>query len=99
MAKAEKARLDADRTAKPRTRIVGHARVGDVAGPGITKPDAYEAEDGARTALGAPQLVLRRDGAEVMRGTEGEIWTYLHRAHGYSVSHATTHEGYSIDPE
>jgi len=51
--------------------------------------------------LGAKEarLVLRRDGAEVMRGTEGEIWTHIHRNCPYSVSHACRYEGYSIEPE
>lgn len=51
----EKARLDPDGTARPKTRLVGHAREGDCAGPGVTRADAYEAEDGSRTPL-APQL-------------------------------------------
>lgn len=34
-----------------------------------------------------------------MRGSEQEIWKYLHRMHGYSVDHALTHEGYRISPE
>lgn len=42
--------------------------------------------------------VLERDGKEVARGTEQEVWKYLHRSHGYSVSHALRHEGYSIRP-
>lgn len=43
------------------------------------------------------QLVLRRDGAEVMRGTELEIWDWIHRNHSYSVHHACRWEGYSIE--
>jgi hypothetical protein len=97
--KTEKARLDADGTAAPKTRIVGHARHGDVAGPGITKPDAYEAEDGGRTPLGAPTYVLTRDGVEVLRGTELELVRWIHANHGYSASHACEHEGYAIGPE
>lgn len=51
--------------------------------------------------LGAVEahLVLRRDGEEVMRGTELEVWDYIYRNHSYSVLHACTHEGYSIEPE
>lgn len=44
------------------------------------------------------QYVLRRDGQEVMRGTEDEVWQWLHRNHSYSVDHALRHEGYSIEP-
>jgi hypothetical protein len=50
--KVEPARLDADRKAKPRTRIIGHGRAGDCQGPGITRPDAIEdTETGERTPL------------------------------------------------
>lgn len=46
------ARLDADRTAKPLTRIVQHVRPGDAVGPGrpLHEPE-HEAEDGTRTPL------------------------------------------------
>ena len=46
------ARLDADRSAKPRTRLVQHARPGDAVGPGrpLREP---EYEDGSRVALAA----------------------------------------------
>ncbi len=44
------------------------------------------------------QYVLKRDGAEVHRGTEREIWRYLHETHCYSVDHALKFEGYSIMP-
>lgn len=50
--KADKARLDADGTAKAKTRIVGHARPGDVVGPGVpARRLEHEAEDGGRTPL------------------------------------------------
>lgn len=47
------ARLDADRTAQPKTRLVGHAPAGSRVGPGLV-PDADAIEDiatGARTPL------------------------------------------------
>ena len=47
-----KARLDVDGTAKPRTRIIAHPRVGDVVGPWISSRNLeYEAEDGSRESL------------------------------------------------
>ncbi len=57
--RAKKARLDADRTAKPLTRLVGHARFGDCVGPGTTPADALEdVETGDRTPLvEGPKLV------------------------------------------
>jgi hypothetical protein len=45
-----------------------------------------------------PRFELRRDGVLILTGTEDECWQYIHRMHCYSVSHATTHEGYSITP-
>lgn len=50
--KTKKARLDADRTAKPLTRIVGHPNRDHCVGPMIppVRPE-YEAEDGTRTPL------------------------------------------------
>ena len=44
----------------------------------------------------ADRYELTRDGKPVLRGTEGEIWRYLHRVHSGSVSHALKHEGYTI---
>jgi len=44
------------------------------------------------------QYVLSRDGKEVMRGTEQEIWQWMHRNHSYSIDHALRYEGYSITP-
>lgn len=44
------------------------------------------------------QYALKRDGKFVMRGTMDEIWKHIHQTHGYSVSHALQHEGYSIEP-
>ena len=53
------ARLDRDGTAKPLTRLVGHARVGDCVGPGTVKPDALEdTETGVRIILS--QVTLSR---------------------------------------
>jgi hypothetical protein len=43
--------------------------------------------------------VLTLDGQEVFKGTEAAIWRYLHRNHGYSVSHALKYEGYKIEPQ
>jgi hypothetical protein len=51
----KRARLDADRTARPMTRLARFTREGDCVGPGAVRADAYEAEDGSRTPL-APQL-------------------------------------------
>jgi len=52
LAKCEPARLDADRKAKPKTRLVGHARQGDCVGPGSVPADAIEdTETGERTKL------------------------------------------------
>lgn len=44
------------------------------------------------------QYILRRDGQEVIRGSEQEIWQYIHRNHSYSINHALRYEGYSIAP-
>lgn len=47
------ARLDPDGTAKPKTRLVGHARRGDCIGPGSVGADAIEdTRTGKRTPLG-----------------------------------------------
>jgi len=46
-----KARLDADRTAKPKTRLIAHVREGDCV-RGTLAPDAHEdLETGVRTEL------------------------------------------------
>lgn len=48
------ARLDADRTAQPKTRLVGHSPEGALAGPYLTQAEALEdTETGKRTALSA----------------------------------------------
>lgn len=48
----KKARLDADRTAKPKTRLLGHARAGDCVGPGSVNADTLEdTGTGKRTPL------------------------------------------------
>lgn len=44
------------------------------------------------------QYALKHDGKLIMRGTMDEIWRHIHRTHGFSVSHALTYEGYSIEP-
>lgn len=44
------------------------------------------------------QYVLTRDGQEIMRGTEEEIWRWIHRNHSYSIDHALRYEGYAIAP-
>ncbi len=44
------------------------------------------------------RYTLRRDGKDVMSGTEGEVWKWIQSNHCYSVSHAVRHEGYSIVP-
>jgi hypothetical protein len=45
------ARLDADKSAKPLSSIVGKAKEGDCVGPGITKGTEYRDETGLRIAL------------------------------------------------
>jgi len=45
------------------------------------------------------RYILSRDGKIVTRGTEQEIWKYLHTTHGYSVEHAIKYEGYKIQPD
>lgn len=51
--KSAKARLDADKTAKPKTRIVHHPPPGKLAGPGIppVDPELEDVATGARTPL------------------------------------------------
>jgi hypothetical protein len=44
------------------------------------------------------QYVLTRDGTEIMRGTEQEIWAWMHSHLGYSIEHALRYEGYEITP-
>lgn len=46
-----KARLDADRTAKPKTSIVGHARAGACMGPGMVQADEYRGDGGEKISL------------------------------------------------
>ena len=48
------AHLDADKTAKPLTRLIGHARAGDCVGPGTVSADALEdTVTGERRSLSA----------------------------------------------
>jgi hypothetical protein len=42
--------------------------------------------------------LLKRDGRDVLLGTEQDIWQYIHQHHAYSVEHALRYEGYSIEP-
>ena len=42
-----------------------------------------------------PYLLLR-DGKEILTGTEGECWTWIHSHTPFSVDHALRYEGYSI---
>lgn len=44
------------------------------------------------------RYVLSRDGAEILRGTESEVWRWIHRNHSYSVAHALLFEGYAVLP-
>lgn len=46
-----------------------------------------------------PIKLLLKDGKEIMRGTEVQIWKYIHDNHCFSVSHALAHEGYSIEED
>lgn len=52
----------------------------------------YEASTNGR-------YVLSRDGKELLRGTEAEVWAHMHRILPYSISHALEFEGYGIEPE
>jgi len=45
------------------------------------------------------RYVLSRDGKVVMRGTEQEVWTYIHTNHSYSVEHALKYEGFKLQPD
>jgi len=44
------------------------------------------------------QYRLTRDGKEVLRGSEGEIWKWMHRHESSSIEHALRYEGYKIEP-
>lgn len=75
-----------------------------------TRIGVHEVDASRRRRPGAPersatyptsssgQYILKRDGREVMRGTEQEIWQWIHRNHSYSIDHALRYEGYSIVP-
>jgi hypothetical protein len=43
--------------------------------------------------------ILKRDGKEVVRGTELECMQYIHQNHCYSVDHAIKYEGYTLEEE
>ncbi len=45
------------------------------------------------------RYILLRDGSEVMRGTEQDVWEYIHKNHSYSVEHALRYEGYHLIPD
>ena len=47
----KKARLDADKTAKPLTKLVEHIKDGNCVGPGVILPDAWRHEDGTEVHL------------------------------------------------
>ncbi len=47
---------------------------------------------------GAALYQLLRDGVPMHCGTEQECWAYIHRQHGFSVSHALKYEGYVMRP-
>ncbi len=51
----------------------------------------------AGPGLPAGTHVLKRDGAEVARGTEQQVWKHLHDNTSCSVDWALKHEGYSIE--
>jgi hypothetical protein len=42
-------------------------------------------------------IILKRDGAEVLRGDWFSVYKYIHNSHSYSVSHALNYEGYSVE--
>jgi len=41
---------------------------------------------------------VTRDGAELWQGSEAECMRYLHRSCSASIHHATTYEGYTLEP-
>ncbi len=55
------ARLDADRTAKPKTRIVNHPKAGHCVGPGapLRKPELEDTATKARTPMTLSEKVVR----------------------------------------
>lgn len=59
----------------------------------IRRPTSYPYQRSA-----SDQYVLTRDGREVMRGTESQIWKWMHANVSSSVDHALRHEGYKIEP-
>jgi hypothetical protein len=66
---------------------------------GILHPDHMKAKAYVDSShVGSKPMVLRRDGKEVMRGTEHELVKYIHNHHSYSVSHALKYEGYTMTP-
>jgi hypothetical protein len=55
--KTPRARLDANRTAQPKTRLIGHGELGHCLGPGSIQADALEnTETGERIPLGHSHL-------------------------------------------
>lgn len=42
--------------------------------------------------------ILKRDGVEIITGTEQDCWTWLHSHCSCSVDWALKYEGYSITP-
>jgi len=42
-------------------------------------------------------LILKRDGKEILKGDYFKLLAYIHKNHSYSFSHATEHEGYTVE--
>lgn len=57
----------------------------------------YNAYDYERSY--SDDYILTLDGVNILRGTENDLWKYLHKAHSYSVSWALEFEGYAIIPQ
>lgn len=44
-----------------------------------------------------PIFTLKRDGKEILKGSEITILDYIHMSHSFSLSHALKYEGYSVE--
>jgi hypothetical protein len=98
------------RTADPFTADAGHLSrfflPTDEVGGVVHEPGTSEARrSSSRGSSDYPYqtsptgvYILTRDGQEKMRGTEIEIWQWMHRNLGYSVEHALRYEGWKITP-
>jgi hypothetical protein len=42
-------------------------------------------------------FTLKRDGKEIIKGSEITLLQYIHNNHCYSMSHALRYEGYSVE--